>query len=359
MATDQRIPSFDQVGYFMSEHIICRCPFCRVKLKLGNPQLDGKKIKCPKCSEPFVVISITETSSDQDCPTAVTNSKPKASVPARVEKKPVSKPDPADDDWLSDLNDVKDSSGAQPPIIRKKKKKEAPNEIKVRKRSEEGRDIPLVVHYLMMAGTGLIGGLIGAAIWAGLIYSTGYEIGYVAVFVGFLSGMGVRFGANQWDYGWGPGLAAVAVAIMALIAGKVAGYELLIQKELKNLQAMDMPAMHENLFIAGFADELQAAKPDAPAAVDPDMEADEFEDDEEFDPEKIPQQYPPEVWGQAKAKWAALPDEEKKQRQDVSAELIEELARPNLSFFFTPYDILWFFFAIGAAFRTATGGQED
>lgn len=333
----------------MPEHIICRCPFCMVKLKLGNVQLEGKRIKCPKCAEPFVVAAITETSVDQDSPTAVSKSQPVAPATPRPPKKAPPKPAPSDDDWLNDLGDVEDSPGQLPPIVKKKKKKTASGDTDQRKPSEEGRELPLIVHYLMMMGTGLIGGLIGAAIWAGLIYFTGFEIGYVAVFVGFLSGVGVRFGASRWDYSWGPGLAAVVVAIMALIVGKVAGVQLVIQRELGKLQAVDMPGIHENIFIAGLAEKIKESKPEAAGI--PNLGA----DDEVFDPEKLPQQYPPEIWNEAKAQWDAVPADKKQQVLNEGRELI----KPDLSLLFGPFDILWSFLAIGAAFRAATGGQED
>jgi len=334
----------------MSEHLICRCPFCRVKLKLGNLQLEGKRIKCPKCAEPFVVAAITETSIDQDAPTTVAKSQPVASAASRARPKAPSKPAPTEDDWLNDLGDVEDSPGQLPPIVKKKKKqKTASTDTGNRKRSKESRELPLIVHYLMMAGTGLIGGLIGAAIWAGLIYYTNLEIGYVAVLVGFLSGVGVRFGASQWDYGWGPGLAAVAVAIMGLIVGKVVGFQLVIQRELGNQQAADVQGLHENIFIAGLAEGIKAATPNAAGA--PNLNA----DDDTFDPEKLPQQYPPEIWNEAKAQWAAVPDAQKQEMQKEGIKLI----KPNLSLLFGPFDLLWSFLAIGAAFRAATGGQDD
>jgi hypothetical protein len=342
----------------MLEHIICRCPFCSVKLKLGNPQLEGKKIKCPKCTEPFIVVAISDTSLSQDSPTTESKPKPKATVPPRVEKKAVSQPVAADDDWLNDLGDAEDSSGKLPPIVRKKKKT-PPEKIHERKRSEQGREIPLVLHYFMMAGTGLIGGLIGAAIWAALIYFTGYEIGYVAVFVGFLSGLGVRFGASQWDYGLGPGLAAVAVAIMALIVGKVAGYHLIIQREFGNIQEIVNAVSHENFQIAAFADEIKAAMPNAPPAGEPNADQLNSDDLDDVHPEALPQQYPKEIWEQARAKWDALSDEEKKQRLNLGEEVLAELAKPNLSIIFGPFDLLWFFLAIGAAYRGATGDHDD
>jgi prepilin-type processing-associated H-X9-DG protein len=39
----------------MSSPISVSCPHCRAKLKLGNPKLVGRKIRCPKCSKPFQV----------------------------------------------------------------------------------------------------------------------------------------------------------------------------------------------------------------------------------------------------------------------------------------------------------------
>src|SRR5579872_3926246 len=38
----------------MPEASQIECPHCETKLKIKNPSLFGKKIRCPKCSEPFV-----------------------------------------------------------------------------------------------------------------------------------------------------------------------------------------------------------------------------------------------------------------------------------------------------------------
>lgn len=259
------------------------------------------------------------------------------------------KPAPTEDDWLNDLGDVEDSPGQLPPIVKKKKQKTASTDTGNRKRSKESRELPLIVHYLMMAGTGLIGGLIGAAIWAGLIYYTNLEIGYVAVLVGFLSGVGKVLrpqasGTTDGDPDW-----LVAVAIMGLIVGKVVGFQLVIQRELGNQQAADVQGLHENIFIAGLAEGIKAATPNAAGA--PNLNA----DDDTFDPEKLPQQYPPEIWNEAKAQWAAVPEAQKQEMQKEGIKLV----KPNLSLLFGPYDLLWSFLAIGAAFRAATGGQDD
>jgi predicted Zn finger-like uncharacterized protein len=38
----------------MSNPIQASCPHCQTKLAVRNPDLIGKKVKCPKCSQVFV-----------------------------------------------------------------------------------------------------------------------------------------------------------------------------------------------------------------------------------------------------------------------------------------------------------------
>ena len=71
-----------------------RCPECRATFDIPSRDKVGKKIKCPKCGDPFVVRPLKK-------------------------KKSVKKRPPADDDW-----DIEDEAApmAPPPIIRKSKK---------------------------------------------------------------------------------------------------------------------------------------------------------------------------------------------------------------------------------------------
>lgn len=66
----------------MTEPLSTVCDHCDAKLKLKNPDLEGKKIKCPKCGEAFVVV---------------------AAAAASPVKKPVKKK-PADDDDMDFMN---------------------------------------------------------------------------------------------------------------------------------------------------------------------------------------------------------------------------------------------------------------
>lgn len=322
----------------MLEPIVCLCPHCDAKLKLKNPELAGKKIKCPKCAEPFVV-----TPDETD-----------VTKPARRAAKPPEPKTPAEDDWLSDLGDTGVSEDKLPPVIKKKKKATVPGEIRERKRSEEGRELSLPMHYVMMGVTGLVGGLIGAAIWAALIYFTGVEIGYVAILVGACAGIGVRLGASQWDFGMGPGLLAVAVAIVALIGGKVVGGRMYLNKELGEIRALAMQFQHDNHLIAEMADEIWEDSPEGTPLSNPELEDGEYDT-----PEQIPNTYPKEVWEQALAKWNALTEPEKQKLRDDQAQQFNAEFEIPAEALFGPIDVLWFFLAVGAAFRIATGEGGD
>jgi predicted Zn finger-like uncharacterized protein len=38
----------------MAQSIRLECPHCSTKLNVKNPAVVGKKVRCPKCAEPFV-----------------------------------------------------------------------------------------------------------------------------------------------------------------------------------------------------------------------------------------------------------------------------------------------------------------
>ena len=78
----------------MTEPLSTVCDHCGAKLKLKNPDLEGKKIKCPKCGEAFVA-------------TAAANSKP---TPAKLAKKKTA----SDDEDLSFLDVDPDDYGPPP-----------------------------------------------------------------------------------------------------------------------------------------------------------------------------------------------------------------------------------------------------
>lgn len=331
----------------MPEPIVCVCSNCDARLKLKDSTAVGKKIRCPKCQEPFEVVPVAQARSVSNNP----------STKASKTSKP--KPPPAEDDWLDDLGEsdaIDDSEENLPPVVKKKKKATVPQEIRERKRSEEGREMSLPVHYLLMGVTGLLGGLIGASIWAALIYFTGVEIGYVAILVGAAAGIGVRLGASQWDYGMGPGLLAVAVAIVALVGGKVVGGKMYVKAELADMQIEMFAFTHDNYLIADFAEELLEKHPEGQPLSEPEI-GEDFEG--EFGPEQVPRSYPKEIWDQALERWNGMTEAERQKLRDDRKQILDDEFDIPATALFGPIDALWFFLAIGAAYRIATGDDGD
>jgi hypothetical protein len=78
------------------------------------------------------------------------------------------------------------------------------------------------MNVLKWAAAGLVGGLVAAAVWAGLHASTGRDLGWIAWIVGGVAGVCVRLAAGRVR-GEEPALVGVAVAVIALLGGKLAG----------------------------------------------------------------------------------------------------------------------------------------
>ncbi len=204
--------------------LVARCPHCSGKLSLKDESYLGRKVRCPRCEEPFVIKGDASSASGGARPPVAKKRQPKKTRP---------RPAPAAsgaDDWLDGVDSFDDDASfddaprsAPPAVIgqkRKKKKRPPQNQSKIDSLRDEDGDLPLALHWMMMVGTGLVGGAIGSVIWGVIIYYTEYEVGYVAILVGVLAGTGVRVGASEWDYGWGPALTAVGVAIFSIIVGK-------------------------------------------------------------------------------------------------------------------------------------------
>lgn len=80
----------------------------------------------------------------------------------------------------------------------------------------------------------VIGAILGAAIWAGISYATNYELGIVAWAVGGLVGGGA---AMMGGRGSSMGVACAALALVAILVGKVAAVHFSLEGELKKIAA--------------------------------------------------------------------------------------------------------------------------
>ncbi|MCA9081387.1 MAG: hypothetical protein KDA58_12560 [Planctomycetaceae bacterium] len=182
----------------MATPFLSTCPECLTKLKLKNPEFIGKKVKCPKCSQPFVV-EVAETDEVSAKPNPTSTKEPsatKGSAPPRPRTARVTQPPAADDDWLND--DLGDMGEALPPLpARSSASKKKP-----RKTSNSGRRGSRATSRMwpLILGTivGCVAGAICTGIWIAIILSTGYEVGIVAWAVGAVVGFAVAIGSGEW-----------------------------------------------------------------------------------------------------------------------------------------------------------------
>lgn len=203
---------------------------------------------------------------------------------------------------------------------------------------------------------GLVGGAIGAAIWAGITYGTGMEIGWIAWGVGFLVGLGVRIACGDSAEGVLPGGVAVVAAVLALLVGKYAAIQLLLQQEMPDI-AVSFTATDLKV---GLADEVVAEWQAEGRQMNWPNGMSVEEATEEAD-------YPPKVWQEAETRWAKFtPDEQQKMIQDQQQEFdaaigdfSDEIAMEAFKESFSPIDLLFFGLAIFTAFKLGSGMASD
>jgi predicted Zn finger-like uncharacterized protein len=188
-------------GSAMPETLRIECPHCSTKLNAKNPAILGKKVKCPKCAEPFVAQS------------------PRA---------------PTEDEFFDNLDSMGDGFGdvlpsSQLPAAPKRAKKprastasgSGPSSAggrptqQSRPRGPQVNTMPMILWPLF----GLGGGIIAGIIWVMVGYFFQREVGYIAWAVGGFVGVGIRIAAGD-RAGIGAGLLAIAVSIFVILGCK-------------------------------------------------------------------------------------------------------------------------------------------
>lgn len=331
----------------MSDIITAECPHCLATLRVKGEGSVGKKARCPKCKEPFVV-------------------KPKAEDDDFEEETPQEE-EQADneDDFMKMLNTaVTDSSKRQAvPRATRTKKSSAFKEVGEKsvkpKREVEDDGGGGVLANLGIFGWilgGLIGGLVGAAVWTAIGVSTGYEVGYVAWGVGLLVGFGVRFAAQE-SYGAAPGVTAVLIALFSVTLGKFLIAYFFMQQQVAEAKEAFAP---EKIAIAEYEEQV----------------TDEFDKagrEWTFGKKKGPLEYTTEeVEAEAKKRWDALPDATRQEKLAVATDTGEriEVMGDNaamaigviavfIALMISPLNLLWFGFPGYTAFRIGSGASSD
>jgi len=203
---------------------------------------------------------------------------------------------------------------------------------------------------------GAIAGVAGAALWAAIAYFANVEIGWLAWGIGGAVGFACAQGA-----GYGSrliGTTAALITVVALLLGKVATVELLVNQEFGDPQALleqTIAELNDETLTSWLADDVVAGyeergeKVDWPPGVNPRIASTQVE-------------YPAEIWKIAAQQWDAFSQDQKQAYHDAVERAIRENFTDNFDearglireegFFnsFSGVDLLFFGLAIYTAF---------
>jgi hypothetical protein len=208
---------------------------------------------------------------------------------------------------------------------------------------------------------GLIGALIGGAAWVAVGYFANAEVGWIAWGIGFVVGLGVRAGAGE-DDGPAPGVVAVSIAVLAIVASKYLVTSMSISRDFGDA-AISIEADPE-MMTARIADEIVEEY----EAKGKEIKWPKAADDEDA---PVPATYPNAIWKEATKRWDAIPPEEQKTQMDQAEAEINEIVDGFLEVqkkewkkeafleSFSPYDLLWFLLAAWTAFKLGSGLTND
>jgi predicted Zn finger-like uncharacterized protein len=320
----------------MTETIRIECPNCSTRLNAKNPSIYGKKVRCPKCAEPFVA---------------------EAPPPAN------------EDNFLDNLDSFGDGFGDPLPSAklpaapaRTKRARKSPTEqegersderpkMKPRPRAAQGNTLPWITWPLFGFG----GGLVAGAIWVAVGYFFQREVGYIAWAVGLCVGLGVRLAAGD-RAGLGAGLMAIAISIFMILGSKFTVAYLMTAKFVNMAANTNAKVDEDNVkfFLAmQLADEepVKGAKGGAKEAEN------DFSDATSF------KELPKQLREKTENRWKKMSAEEKKQFKDqmFGVQQVPTIFIAFLAFFasFRVLDLLWFGLASFTAFRVGSGASSN
>lgn len=210
----------------------------------------------------------------------------------------------------------------------------------------------------MQIAAGIAAGVAGAAVWAGLAYYANVEVGYVAWGIGLLVGFAV---AATGKNGALPGVAAVLITIVSIVAGKYAAVELAFREVGASTDAImeEIKAEGDKGVVRSLADAIVAERMEKgeqlawPAGMS-------IEDAME------PADYPPGIWAAAEKEWGGKSEEEKQSARDAHLALVEAnmaagMAAARTEGFLATFgviDLVFFGLAVVTAWGLASRGEE-
>ncbi len=311
----------------MAEPNQLRCPHCSTRMRVRDPSILGKKVRCPKCKNPF-----TTPSPD----------------------------DPTDDDnFLEGLNGLEDEYGPvsqSAPIAPRPKPRLRPSDDEVerdeprparRKKKRRTQGTADGLPAILWPVCGLVGGSIGGAVWVLVAFAIHRQIGIIAWGVGALTGLGVAMAAGR-RAGTATGVLAAGMAVCVILASKLVVAILFVNQFAAHLEAPDELEKQMVLLEAhAIADDQQKKGVDLKWPPGKSLDkATELED------------FPEPIAKRAQKNWDEQTPRIKERRENLG-----HIAQAGKAFViafaffgsFGLFDLLWFFLAMGSAFRLGRG----
>ena len=202
---------------------------------------------------------------------------------------------------------------------------------------------------------GGVAGVVGGAIWAAVPFLTGFEIGWIAWGIGLAVGAAVR--AIDDHGGVMRATCAALIAALAVAGGKFVAVSLILSDA--GSQAVAEMRFDDEFVKTFIADDIVTRKVSAgEQLVWPEHSA-------VMQTGETAEDYPADVWEETEYAWGEFSKEERDSWREAARRMTRENVRAytsslNESAFldsFALWDLLWFFLAVGTAFKLA--GTEE
>ncbi len=203
---------------------------------------------------------------------------------------------------------------------------------------------------------GVIAGFAGAVVWALIAVFANIEIGWLAWGIGAAVGAAVAWGSEGTP---AMGVAAVIISVLAIVGGKYISVEMALAKEMGNADEYinTMTEDEENL-IFWMADLVVAQIEEAGGTV-------AWPKGARPDGLGTKDEYPREIWTQAQQALATMTPENKDEFKELVRQQMDEniamntadLKKEGFLASFSLFDVLFFFLAIGTAYKI--GSKAD
>lgn len=206
---------------------------------------------------------------------------------------------------------------------------------------------------------GVVGGLVGAAVWAAISYFFNYEIGIIAWGVGALVGIGMAVGSGGGE-GFSTGVTAGLIAIGSVLAGKYAAIHYAVGDFVRVAEStVEITDDDVKVYIA---DQVVKEYTSAGKRL-------RWPDGMDASSAESPEDYPKDLWADVEARFKIMPTSDREATRDyLQREFKQNLAAAGadisvdaFSESFTLFDALWFFLAVGTAYKLGSGdgGGDD